>query len=186
LQILSVANFSTTPSSIATFKIGYAKGVAIALNVSASNVLVTSVQVTKRRELIRALLAAVTKLSVTYTVKVPPGLTAAGLQLNLMKAQTSGALDAALKSAGISNPVTAAGTITDISPTRAPTRLPTYSPTSGLTVKITSTTAAIIGGIVGGIGGALIICAIAYCTYKRVRPKVYITTEPIVLPVVSV
>jgi hypothetical protein len=186
LQTLSVANFSTSPSSVATFKIGYAKGVAIALNVSASNVLVTSVQVTKRREMIRVLLAAVVKLSVTYTVKVPNGLTATGLQLSLIKAQANGALDTALKTAGIANPVTAAAIITDISPTRAPTRPPTYSPTSALTVKITSTTAAIIGGVVGGIGGALIICAIAYCTYMRVRPKIYITTEPIVVPVVRV
>lgn len=152
---------------------------------SASFVQVTSVQISKRRELI-TLLAAVVDLSVTYTVKVAAGQSAASLQSGLNRAQANGQLDIALKSAGIANPITAAATITDISPTSAPTRLPTFSPSSILTAKISRTTAAIIGGVVGGVGGTLLLFAIAYCIYKRVRPKIYITTAPIVVPIVSV
>lgn len=155
------------------------------LNVTASSVTVTNVQVLKRRGMMRALLAAAVKLSVTYTVKVAAGQNAAGLQLSLAKAQANGGLDSALRSAGIANPVTASASFTDISPTSAPTRIPTFSPSSAFNPKISSATAAVIGGVVGGIGGALLICAIAFCVYKRVRPKIYITTEPNVLPVVS-
>ena len=96
--MLSVTNFTNTARSIATFKIGYAKGVAIALNVSSSYVLVTSVTATKRRELLIALLSSAVKLIVTYTVKVPSGTNAAALQVKLTKAQANGDLDTALKS----------------------------------------------------------------------------------------
>ena len=169
---MTVTSFPTTASGLASFKAGYAKGVARAMNISSDDVTVTSASLVARRERrkmreevmkggvgemagVREVgeergreLASVSVL-VLYVVKVSEGTSYATLASTLLAVQSSGALNNALVSSGIPGAVTAVPAVVNISPSAAPT----YIYENG---------GSRMGGMGGGMGGYASVMATVF------------------------
>lgn len=175
IQTVSLPSFPSTPSGILSFKVGYARGVAMALNVSSSDVKVTEVTVLPALQETRRYLLSVS-VKVSYIVAVPAGVSFSTLQGHLTTVQLNGGLDKALISSGISGAATSLPEVVDISPTSNPTVAPTVAAPAVKVLNIK----AVVGGVIGGFFGLFIVmCAIGtvcYYRYKK-RPRVYINAQ---------
>ena len=178
-QSISLDSFPTSVSDLDSFKIRFARCIALALSIDSMLVVVTLLE---QRAISSSRSSFVSLLSVSvgleYSITSTDGSNICNLMITLNQVISDGTLSSKLDSVGLSNIILGTATTTDICPTILVEPSSADSSTKRLgTIRIAIIVAVIIAVVI------LICVIIAYlwCKRSHSRSKVYVHNKTIVI-----